>query len=74
MFYISQDNSEFSFLLSDLNARNGTYASLAFISGVGRKNSPTRCGITAFLKSVKKCPFFKETSLFVHQLQNPKHI
>ena len=33
IFYISQDNSEISFLFSDLNARNGTYASLAFISG-----------------------------------------
>ena len=52
--FISQDNSESSFLFSDLNSGNGTYASLAFISGVERKNPPTRCGITAFLKSVKK--------------------
>ena len=52
--FISQDNYDISFLFSCLNSRNGTYASLAFISGVERKNPPTRCGITAFLKSVKK--------------------
>ena len=46
--YISQDNSEIVFLFSGLDCRNGTYASLAFISGVERKNSSTRCGITAF--------------------------
>ena len=51
--FISQDNSEISFLFSGLDSRNGTYASLAFISGVERKNSSTRCGITAFLKSAK---------------------
>ena len=48
IFYISQDNSEFSFLFSDLNARNGTYASLAFISGVGHKNSSIGWKIRAF--------------------------
>ena len=48
IFYISQDNSEFSFLFSDLNARNGTYASLACISGVEHKNPPMDCEITAF--------------------------
>ena len=53
--FISQDNSEISFLFSGLDSRNGTYASLAFISGVERKNPSTGCGITAFLKSVKKC-------------------
>ena len=44
--FISQDNSEISFLFSGLDSRNGTYASLAFISGVERKNPSTRCGIT----------------------------
>ena len=52
--FISQNNSEISFLFSGLDSRNGTYASLAFISGVERKNPSTRCGITSFLKSVKK--------------------
>ena len=47
-FYVSQDNSEFSFLFSDLNNRNGTYASLAFISGVGHKNSSIHWKTTAF--------------------------
>ena len=46
--FISQDGSEISLLFSGLDSRNGTYASLAFISGVGRKNPSTRCGITAF--------------------------
>ena len=58
--FISQDNSEISFLFSGLASRNGTYAPLAFISGVGRKNSPTRCGMASFLKSAKKCLYFKK--------------
>ena len=58
--FISQENSVISFLFSSLDSRNGTYASLAFISGVGRKNSPTRCGMTSFLKSAKKCLYFKK--------------
>ena len=45
---MSQDNSDISFLFSGLDSRNGTYASVAFISGVERKNLPTHCGITAF--------------------------
>ena len=49
--YISQDESDISFLFSGLDNRNGTYASLAFISGVENKNPPTGCGITAFWKS-----------------------
>ena len=53
--FISQNNSQISFLFSSLDSRNGTYACLAFISGVERKNPSTRCGITAFLESVKKC-------------------
>ena len=50
---ISQDNSQISFLSDGLDSRNGTYASLAFISGVGNKNPAMGCGITAFLKSAK---------------------
>ena len=72
--FISHDNSKISFLFSGLDSRNGTYASLAFISGVERKKSSTRCGITAFLKSVKKCYFFKNTISLIHKLQNPKHV
>ena len=49
--YISQDKSDISFLFSGLDSRNGTYASLAFISGVENKNPSTGCGITAFWKS-----------------------
>ena len=48
MFEISQEKSEISFLFSYLNSRNGTYASLTFISGVEHKNSSISCGITAF--------------------------
>ena len=51
--YISQDNSEFSFLFSDLNNRNGTYASLAFISGVEHKNPSTGCETTVIWKCIK---------------------
>ena len=54
---ISQDNSQISFLFDGLDSSNGTYASLAFISGVGNKNPSMGCGITAFLKSAKT-PFF----------------
>ena len=49
-----QHNSEVSFLICDLNIRNGTYASLAFISGVGHKNSSTGCEITTIWKFIKK--------------------
>ena len=38
MFEISQEKSEIPFLFSYLNSKNGTYASLAFISGVKIKN------------------------------------
>ena len=47
------DNSEIYVLFSSLDSRNETYASLAFISGVGHKNPSTRCRITAFWKSAK---------------------
>ena len=43
-----------------LDTRNGTYASLAFISGVGHKNSSGGCKIIAFWKSVKKLVFKKK--------------
>ena len=46
--FISHDSCAISFLFGGLDSRNGTYASVAFISGVERKNLPTRCGITAF--------------------------
>ena len=55
--FISQDNSEVSFLFDDLNSRNGTYASLAFISGVGNQNPSTGCGTRAFSKMSKSCSF-----------------
>ena len=48
---ISRENSQISFLSDGLDSRNGTYASLAFISGVGNTNPSMGCGITAFLKS-----------------------
>ena len=51
--YISQDNSEIVFLFSGLDSRNGTYTSLAFISGVEQKNPSTGCEVTAFWKSTK---------------------
>ena len=38
----------FSFLFDGLNARNQTYASVAFISGVEHKTSSSSCGIRAF--------------------------
>ena len=44
---VSQNNSELAFLLIDLDSRNGTYASLAFISGVEHKNPSSGCEITA---------------------------
>ena len=75
--YISQDKSYISFLFSGLDSRNGTYASLAFISGVERKNSSTRCGITAFWKSVKKYHFKKKSGVaggFGSQPRLAKHI
>ena len=43
---VSQNNSELSILLIGLNIRNGTYASLALISGVKHKNPSSGCGIT----------------------------
>ena len=58
--FISEENYGISFLCIGLDSRNGTYSSLAFISGVGNKNPPTGCGITAFLKSDKKCHLKKK--------------
>ena len=54
----SPNKLEILLLFYDLNTGNGTYASLAFISGVGHKNSPSDCKITAFWKSLKKWGFF----------------
>ena len=62
--YISRDNSGISFLFDDLNGRNGTYASLALISGVGHKNSSIDWEIKAIWKSLKKCPFLNKNHNF----------
>ena len=59
--FISHNNSQISFLFSGLDSRNGTYASIAFISGVGNQNPSSGCGIRAFSKIMKKVLFFKET-------------
>ena len=48
MFVCSLKCFEHSFLFIGLSIRNGTYASLAFISGVEHKNSSRNYGITAF--------------------------
>ena len=46
--FSSQNKSELSFLFYGLNTRNGTYASLDFISGVEEKNPSIGCKFTAF--------------------------
>ena len=48
---LRQNNYAISFLFSGLDSRNATYASIAFISGVGQKNPSTGCEVTAFWKS-----------------------
>ena len=70
--FISQDNSEISFLFSGLDNRNGTYASLAFISGVEKKNPSTGCGITSFWKSAFFGFFFARVYIYL-QKQVPPH-
>ena len=48
-----------SILFIGLDGRNGTYSSLAFISGVGNKNPSSGYKITAHRKSLKNDVFLK---------------
>ena len=57
--YISTKKSD------GLDIRNGTYASLAFISGVGNQNPSSGCEIRAFWKSAKS-HFFGSVLHIVH--------
>ena len=61
------------------NSENGTYASLAFISGVGHTNPSSGCKMAAFGNRQVLYYFSKNQRLYilcndyVHKLENPKH-
>ena len=63
IFYISQDNSAHSFLFIYLDNINGTYAFLAFISGVEHKNPSIDCEIAESENIYKRPKTFQFSNL-----------